>query len=385
MGAPAVCERSCGYGCTQQHVLNRTRYSRRELRSRTSFLAHAELETGVAARKFRRCNEKSRAAARACLGKQPARQTREMYGILFSRKLNRKILNEKELVNAVSEKFNIKILELSMEANALPYIIETVSCAKLVMGIHGAMLILAMFLPPSSILLEMYPYAINPMYPPNQQQVLGNQQYPHVVTGAIGNQNPTNQKLWGGNVRRIMGILQIVFGGIELAIGIAVIVIPNYYFYQDYVGWGIWTGVFAIVTGFLGVFSVRTKCMVIAYMVTSIITAVMSAGCCLYAIIGASRSSISYYYRETANLALYIILCIIVFSQMVISIIGASFTCNAICSTTGQPQQVVYLSPQPMPQQYAPPPQYTVNAPQSGRQYNTTAPTAYDAFVSPKI
>ncbi|KAJ8020562.1 hypothetical protein HOLleu_40186 [Holothuria leucospilota] len=76
MGAPAVCERSCGYGCTQQHVLDRTQYSRRELRSRTSFLGHAELETGVAARKFRRCNEKSRAAARACLGKQPALQAR---------------------------------------------------------------------------------------------------------------------------------------------------------------------------------------------------------------------------------------------------------------------------------------------------------------------
>ncbi|KAJ8024857.1 hypothetical protein HOLleu_34890 [Holothuria leucospilota] len=80
MGAPVVCERSCGYGCTQQHVLNRTRYSRRELRSRTSFLAHAELETGVAARKFRRCNEKSRAAARACLGKLPAFQTRTSAG-----------------------------------------------------------------------------------------------------------------------------------------------------------------------------------------------------------------------------------------------------------------------------------------------------------------
>ncbi|KAJ8043155.1 hypothetical protein HOLleu_10123 [Holothuria leucospilota] len=82
MGAPAVCERSCGYGCTQQHVLNRTRYSRRELSSRASFLAHAELETGVAARKFRRCNEKSRAAARACLGKQPALQTRTSAGLV---------------------------------------------------------------------------------------------------------------------------------------------------------------------------------------------------------------------------------------------------------------------------------------------------------------
>ncbi|KAJ8023591.1 Protein O-linked-mannose beta-1,4-N-acetylglucosaminyltransferase 2 [Holothuria leucospilota] len=88
----------------------------------------------------------------------------EIYGILFSRKLNRKILNDKELANAVSEKFNIKIVELSMEVNSLSYIIETVSCAKLVMGIHGAMLILAMFLPPSSVLLEMYPYAINPAH-----------------------------------------------------------------------------------------------------------------------------------------------------------------------------------------------------------------------------
>lgn len=82
------------------------------------------------------------------------------------------------------------------------------------------------------------------MYPPNQQQVWGNQQPPHVVAGAIGNPNPTNQKLWGGNVRRIMGILQIVFGGIELAIGIAVIFVPDpHYFFQDYVGYGIWTGV----------------------------------------------------------------------------------------------------------------------------------------------
>ncbi|KAJ8019759.1 hypothetical protein HOLleu_41475 [Holothuria leucospilota] len=45
--------------------------SRRELTSRTSFLAHARLETGVAAREFRHWNEKSRAAARACLASSP--------------------------------------------------------------------------------------------------------------------------------------------------------------------------------------------------------------------------------------------------------------------------------------------------------------------------
>ncbi|KAJ8018437.1 hypothetical protein HOLleu_43580 [Holothuria leucospilota] len=56
--------------------------SRRDLRSRTSFLAHARLVTGVAARKFGHCNEKSRAAARACLGKQPALQTCTSAGLV---------------------------------------------------------------------------------------------------------------------------------------------------------------------------------------------------------------------------------------------------------------------------------------------------------------
>ncbi|KAJ8032584.1 hypothetical protein HOLleu_26144 [Holothuria leucospilota] len=45
--------------------------SRRELTSRTSFLAHVWLETGVAAREFRHWNEKSRTAAHACLASSP--------------------------------------------------------------------------------------------------------------------------------------------------------------------------------------------------------------------------------------------------------------------------------------------------------------------------
>ncbi|KAJ8023592.1 Membrane-spanning 4-domains subfamily A member 4D [Holothuria leucospilota] len=223
------------------------------------------------------------------------------------------------------------------------------------------------------------------MYRPNQHQVWGNQQYPHIATGAIGNQNPTDQKLWGGNVRRIMGILQIIFGGIELVIGVAVILVDsNYYFRQDYFGYGIWTGLFTSVTGCLGVFSDTTKCMVVAYMVTSIITAVMSAGCCVYAIFGAVDSGFNYD-EQAANVALYIILCITVLAQVVISIIGASFTCKAVCSTTGQPQQVVSFPAQPMPQQCLPPPQYTVNATQGGIPYHNTTPTAHGANVSAKI
>ncbi|KAJ8023590.1 Protein O-linked-mannose beta-1,4-N-acetylglucosaminyltransferase 2 [Holothuria leucospilota] len=73
----------------------------------------------------------------------------DVYGILFSRKINRKILNEKELKDAIAGKFDIKMVELSVEANRLPYIIKTVSCAKLVVGVHGSMQMLGVFLPPS--------------------------------------------------------------------------------------------------------------------------------------------------------------------------------------------------------------------------------------------
>ncbi|KAJ8049843.1 hypothetical protein HOLleu_02760 [Holothuria leucospilota] len=58
--------------CTHQRGLSGYRHNGRELRSCTSFLAHAELETGVAARKFGHCKEKSRAAARVCILAQPA-------------------------------------------------------------------------------------------------------------------------------------------------------------------------------------------------------------------------------------------------------------------------------------------------------------------------
>ncbi|KAJ8034105.1 hypothetical protein HOLleu_24536 [Holothuria leucospilota] len=62
----------CVYVCTHRRCLGGGRHSQRELRSRTSFLAHARLETGVAAQKFGHCEEKSRAAARVCLGAQLA-------------------------------------------------------------------------------------------------------------------------------------------------------------------------------------------------------------------------------------------------------------------------------------------------------------------------
>ncbi|KAJ8018335.1 hypothetical protein HOLleu_43733 [Holothuria leucospilota] len=130
------------------------------------------------------------------------------------------------------------------------------------------------------------------MYPSCQPQILwGNQQY---STAAQGPSSRSDGNLWGSNVRRIMGILQIVCGVIGFTFGVAVICVPLRDFdYVDYAGWGLWNGMFATVTGFLGVYRKKEKGMVIFYMVTSIIASVMAAACCVYAGFGASESNVS--------------------------------------------------------------------------------------------
>ncbi|KAJ8043623.1 Protein O-linked-mannose beta-1,4-N-acetylglucosaminyltransferase 2 [Holothuria leucospilota] len=84
------------------------------------------------------------------------------YGILLSRKKNRLLLNEKELQAAISDEFQIKMIELSLEHCSISFIIEKISCAKLVVGVHGALLVVTMFLPPTSMVMEIFPYAVNP-------------------------------------------------------------------------------------------------------------------------------------------------------------------------------------------------------------------------------
>ncbi|KAJ8017852.1 hypothetical protein HOLleu_44487 [Holothuria leucospilota] len=131
---------------------------------------------------------------------------------------------------------------------------------------------------------------------PGQQQAFGNLGYPVVSPVTPTTQNSSNGNLWGSSVRRAMGISQIICGVIEFALGIALVCLPMWYFYHDNAAWGIWNGVYAVITGCFGVYSKRSKCMVIAYMVLSIIAAVMSGVCCI------STSAVTPYLRyESAN------------------------------------------------------------------------------------
>ncbi|KAJ8030873.1 hypothetical protein HOLleu_27413 [Holothuria leucospilota] len=100
----------------------------------------------------------------------------------------------------------------------------------------------------------------------------------------------SHERLWGASVRVSMGAAQIITGFLEFAFGLVLIAIPGNYF--D-IGPGIWCGVFAILTGLCGAASRKNKCLVIAYMVLSIITAVM-CGCCF--IVTAFSARTSHYY-----------------------------------------------------------------------------------------
>ena len=84
------------------------------------------------------------------------------YVILFSRESNRLILNELELTFSIATSFNLQVTRLSLETNKLDEIIKQIQGSVGIIGMHGSMLVLSMFLRPGSFVIELFPYAINP-------------------------------------------------------------------------------------------------------------------------------------------------------------------------------------------------------------------------------
>ncbi|XP_071815274.1 protein O-linked-mannose beta-1,4-N-acetylglucosaminyltransferase 2-like [Apostichopus japonicus] len=84
------------------------------------------------------------------------------HGVLLSREENRLIVNEGELALKISYAFNMTMLTVSLETHSISQLIQEISCAKILVGVHGSLFILSLFLPPSSIVLEIFPFAVNP-------------------------------------------------------------------------------------------------------------------------------------------------------------------------------------------------------------------------------
>ncbi|ELU14792.1 hypothetical protein CAPTEDRAFT_132480 [Capitella teleta] len=84
--------------------------------------------------------------------------------VILSRKHNRLILNELSLSSNLAQQFNLKVVLVSLETHTAAEIIETIGQADLLVGMHGSLFIMSLFLPPGSVLLELFPYGVNPKH-----------------------------------------------------------------------------------------------------------------------------------------------------------------------------------------------------------------------------
>ncbi|ESO87915.1 hypothetical protein LOTGIDRAFT_194055 [Lottia gigantea] len=86
------------------------------------------------------------------------------YLVLLSRKETRRILNEMDLSISIAQHIGMKVLSVSLETHSLVDIINLIRNSKGLIGMHGSLLALAIFLQPGSILIELFPFAINPAH-----------------------------------------------------------------------------------------------------------------------------------------------------------------------------------------------------------------------------
>ncbi|XP_061838857.1 protein O-linked-mannose beta-1,4-N-acetylglucosaminyltransferase 2 [Nerophis lumbriciformis] len=86
----------------------------------------------------------------------------DKYIVMFSRLATRLIVNEAELIMALAQEFQMKVFKVSLEEQSFPSIVQVVSGASMLVSMHGAQLITSLFLPRGAVVVELFPFAINP-------------------------------------------------------------------------------------------------------------------------------------------------------------------------------------------------------------------------------
>ncbi|XP_038131505.1 protein O-linked-mannose beta-1,4-N-acetylglucosaminyltransferase 2 [Cyprinodon tularosa] len=89
-------------------------------------------------------------------------EERADYIAVFSRSATRLILNQAELIMALAQEFQMRVVTVSLEEQSLPSIIQVISAASMLVSMHGAQLITSMFLPRGATVVELFPFAVNP-------------------------------------------------------------------------------------------------------------------------------------------------------------------------------------------------------------------------------
>jgi protein O-mannose beta-1,4-N-acetylglucosaminyltransferase len=82
------------------------------------------------------------------------------YIVIMSRTRNRLILNEQQLASHIESKFNLEVKFLRNEEMRFEEQVTLLRRARIVIGMHGSILIMTMFCRRGTVVVEMFPYAI---------------------------------------------------------------------------------------------------------------------------------------------------------------------------------------------------------------------------------
>ncbi|XP_022100734.1 uncharacterized protein LOC110984657 [Acanthaster planci] len=154
----------------------------------------------------------------------------------------------------------------------------------------------------------------------------------------------------------LVSVFQLILGVLCALLGIAAVVMENFIYFT---GYPIWSGVlFFCITGILGIVTAcanRNKCLIIAFMVMSILASI-DAGLMLIPSIGGAASeqfdpSCTRYYENYPNYQYYcavswearmavdIVIAVVALAEMVFAIVGSA------CSCYGLSKAVSYTAP----------------------------------------
>lgn len=89
-------------------------------------------------------------------------ETAKNKALLLTRGHNRKILNAGAVAKTIETRMNWKTCIVSLEKYNVIDVIKEIMSSRLITGMHGSLLILSLFLPSHSHIIELFPYGINP-------------------------------------------------------------------------------------------------------------------------------------------------------------------------------------------------------------------------------
>ncbi|XP_042188511.1 protein O-linked-mannose beta-1,4-N-acetylglucosaminyltransferase 2 [Callorhinchus milii] len=86
----------------------------------------------------------------------------EDYIVVFSRTINRLILNEAELILGLAQEFQMKTITITLDDYSFSDLTRLISGASMLVSMHGSQLVMSIFLPRGALVVELFPYAVNP-------------------------------------------------------------------------------------------------------------------------------------------------------------------------------------------------------------------------------